>query len=186
MFKFFHPLTILSIFSELSVYGNIERTFLMLTNLCFVQCKQAVGSTVNCLSHCCHRGFTSPKGGANGQDLACPVCHREINVLLGWPEGQSLLWDDSLLLTSFVTCALPSLRPGHAILLERFVMAALYPVSDIWYYPFGHWFDPSSERENTELLSGSSWADGWPWGANPEELVSEGTTSCSIRMWGAG
>lgn len=29
----------------------------------------------------------TPKGSANRQDLACPVCHREINVLRGWPKG---------------------------------------------------------------------------------------------------
>lgn len=147
--NFIHLLTILSNFSELSVYGNIDRTFLMLTNfLCSIQCKQAVGSSVNCLSsHCCHGGFIPPKGSARRQDLACPVCHRDIDVLLGWPgRAQSLLWVDSLLLISFVTCALPSLRPSHVILLERFVMAALHPVGNMWYYPFGHWFDPSSER----------------------------------------
>lgn len=29
-----------------------------------------------------------PKSSANRQDLACPVCHRKMNVFLGWPEGQ--------------------------------------------------------------------------------------------------
>lgn len=66
---------------------------------------------------------------------------------------QSLLWVDSLLLISFVTCALPSLRVGHVILSERFVMAALHPVGNVWYYPFGQWFDPSSERKQVQNCS---------------------------------
>lgn len=67
-------------------------------------------------------------------------------------RAQNLLWVGSLLLIGFVTCALPSLRPPHADLLETFVMAALLPVGDMWYYPFGHWFDPSKEREYRAAL----------------------------------
>lgn len=67
-------------------------------------------------------------------------------------RAQSLLWDDSLLI-SFFTCALPSLRPGHAILLQRFVMAALHPGGNMYYYPFGHWFDPLSERKRIQNCS---------------------------------
>lgn len=67
-------------------------------------------------------------------------------------RARCLLWDDSLLLISPFTCALPSLRPGHAIILERFVMAALHP-GDAWYYPFGRWLDPSSERKTIESCS---------------------------------
>lgn len=149
MVKFFHLLTILSWVSELSVYGNSDRIFLMLTNfLCSAQCKQAVGSSVNCLfSLLPWRGHTPQR-----PELAYTVCHRDMNVLLGWPEGDRVCSGLTFFSSSFSSPMLcfPS---GLAILLERFVMAALHPVGNMWYYPFGCWFDPSSERKRVQNWS---------------------------------
>lgn len=92
------------------------------------------------------------KGNANRQDLACPVCHREINVLLGWPEGHRVCSG----MTAFSSVSSPVLCFPSGLVMQSswkdFVVAALRPGGDMYYYPFGYWFDPSSEREYRTAL----------------------------------
>lgn len=68
-------------------------------------------------------------------------------------RAQCLLWADSLLLLSPFTCTLLSLRPGHAVVLGRFVMAALHPVGNVQCHLLGGGLDPSSGGKRTENCS---------------------------------
>lgn len=129
----------------------------------------------------------TPKGGADRQDLVCPICHGKINVLLGWLEGHSVC----PVMTAF-SSSVPS-----PVLCLPLGLAMQSSWKDLWWQPCIMWVMCSITHLAIDLtllqkekkyraalrLLGPGPA-GWPWGASPEKVLSEGTVFCSRRMWG--
>lgn len=100
------------------------------------------------LSHHCHQGYVPPEAVLTVRTQSIQFVMQWSVYFLGAWGTQCLLQNDSSLLISPFTCALPSLKAVHAIVLEKFVMAELHPVGNAQHYPFGYWLDPSRQRED--------------------------------------
>lgn len=111
----------------------------------------------------------TPKGDANGQDFVQVVMKKLICSLVGRKDTVPALgWQPSH--QSF-TCALPSFRPLYEIILERFVMAALYPVAkySITYLAIGLTLLQKEREYGAVLWLLSAGPTGWPLGHKSRE-----------------
>jgi len=131
----------------------------------------------------------TPKGSANRQDSVCPVCCGNINVLLRWPEGRSF-FSGVTAFSSSVPSPVLCLPPGLALPSSwkdlRWQPCVLWAMCSITHLAVGLTLLQKGGEYGAVLQLLSAGPTGWPWGASPEKLVSEGTAFCSRRTWCGG